>query len=82
MGEGEIPKIKPPTLQQAFQELEEWWPDGFEEDIQRVMAFRIVSLRQNPEDAMAIVGRYDLMKIIEKLKKAEETEEEQELTGK
>lgn len=76
MNNKEISEIKPPTLQQAFQELEEWWPDGFEEDIQRVMAFRIVSLRQSPEDAMAIVGRYDLMKIMEKLKKAEETDED------
>jgi hypothetical protein len=75
MNEKKIPKPKPPTLKQAFEELEQWWPDGFEEDIQRLMAFRLVSLRQTPDDAVAIVGRYDLIKILEKFKKEEDAEQ-------
>lgn len=62
MKEKETSIRKPLTFENAYNELDQWWPDGFDDNKQRMGALRIVSLRNYDTSPVEIVMKFDAIK--------------------
>lgn len=62
MAEKEKSISKPLAFEDAYAELEQWWPNGFDDNNQRMGALHIISLRRYDTNPVEIVMKFDAIK--------------------